>query len=145
MNIAKIMVPKAVTVCLNATCTVRQGVEIMRRHGYTAIPVIDEGGMFVGCVHDRDFLRFLLDSGTADMHEHEQHLITEILRKDFCPPLPITAGEEEVIDATLRQNFVPIVDDRGCLCGIVTRRMVIAHLAGREVPTEPDEFADHQM
>ena len=33
----------------------------------------------------------------------------------------------------MQQNFVPIVDDRGCFCGIVTRRSVIAALAGAEV------------
>ena len=55
------------------------------------------------------------------------------MRRDFCPPLGITAGDDEVIDALLQQNFVPIVDDRGCFCGIVTRKSVIAALAGAEV------------
>lgn len=144
MNIAKIMLPRAVTVCLPSHETIRQGLEVMRRHGYTAIPVVDADGKFVGCVHDRDFLRFLLDNdGDAAIREHR--CVGEITRRDFCPPLPITADGDEVIDATLRQNFVPIVDDRGCLCGIVTRRRVIAWLSGREVPSTPDEFADSQM
>ena len=52
-----------------------------------------------------------------------------IFRPDFCPALDIQASETDVIDAVLQQNFVPIVDDRGCLCGIVTRRYVILYLA----------------
>ena len=55
------------------------------------------------------------------------------MRQDFCPPLGIAADDDEVIDAVMQQNFVPIVDDRGCFCGIVTRRSVIAALAGAEV------------
>ena len=55
-----------------------------------------------------------------------------IFRPDFCPALDIQASETDVIDAVLQQNFVPIVDDRGCLCGIVTRRSVILYLAEKD-------------
>ena len=41
---------------------------------------------------------------------------------DFCPPLGIRATRIKVAQALLRQNFIPIVDDRNCFCGIVTRR-----------------------
>ena len=33
------------------------------------------------------------------------------------------------MQATLNQNFVPIVDGRGALCGILTRRSMIEYLA----------------
>ena len=134
MNIAKIMVPKALTVCMNATDSVRQGTEIMRRHGYTAIPVLDSEGRFLGCVNDRDFLRFIVTEENYSPERQEQVTVGQIMRRDFCPPVPITASSGELIDAVLQQNFVPIVDDRGCLCGIVTRRLVIAELAGRDLP-----------
>lgn len=134
MNIAKIMVPKALTVCLRDTDSVRRGVEVMRRHGYTAIPVLDASGKFIGCVNDRDFLRYIVTLGNFDPADHERRTVGEIMRRDFCPPVPITGSEDQVIDAALRQNFVPVVDDRGCLCGIITRRMIIAELTGREVP-----------
>ncbi len=142
MNIARIMVPKALTVCLNADSTVRQGVEVMRRHGYTAIPVLDGDGRFLGCVNDRDFLRYIVTQGHTNPAEHERHTVGEIMRRDFCPPLSITASEDQIVDASLQQNFVPIVDDRGALCGIVTRRMVIAELAGRALPPLGGEFSE---
>ena len=50
-------------------------------------------------------------------------------RKADCPPISIDADETEVVHAALNQNFVPIVDSRNTLCGILTRRGVIAHLA----------------
>ena len=43
MNIAKIMIPKVCTVFIHEDDTVRQGIEVMKRHGYTAIPVLDPG------------------------------------------------------------------------------------------------------
>lgn len=129
MNIAKIMIPRACTVFLNEKQTVRQGWEIMTRNGYTAIPVLDAEQHYIGCVSEGDFLRHILDTGSLDKMEMENHRVRELVRRDFCPPLSIDADEGDVIRATLNQNFVPIVDSRNTLCGILTRRGVIAYLA----------------
>ena len=133
MNIPKILTPKAMTAYIGADDTVRQGLEVMRRHGYTAIPVLGEHGEYIGCITEGDFLRHILSTGSTSMKAQERYRIGELVRRDFCPPLGIAADDDEVIDAVLQQNFVPIVDDRGCFCGIVTRKSVIAALAGAEV------------
>ena len=132
MNIAKIMIPRACTVFLNEKQTVRQGWEVMTRNGYTAIPVLDAEQHYIGCVSEGDFLRHILDTGSLDKMEMENHRVRELVRRDFCPPLSIDADESDVIRATLNQNFVPIVDSRNTLCGILTRRGVIAHLAEKD-------------
>ena len=132
MNIPKILTPKAMTAYIGADDTVRQGLEVMRRHGYTAIPVLGEHGEYIGCITEGDFLRHILSTGSTSMKAQERYRIGELVRRDFCPPLGIVADDDEVIDAVLQQNFVPIVDDRGCFCGIVTRRSVIAALANAE-------------
>ena len=132
MNIPKILTPKAMTAYIGADDTVRQGLEVMRRHGYTAIPVLGEHGEYIGCITEGDFLRHILSTGSTSMKAQERYRIGELVRRDFCPPLGIAADDDEVIDAVLQQNFVPIGDDRGCFCGIVTRRSVIAALANAE-------------
>lgn len=132
MNIAKIMTPKYSTACLQEDSTVRQGLEIMRRYGYTAIPVLDQDGRYRGCITEGDFLRHILQVGSTELKDHEKYRVGDIFRPDFCPALGIQASETEVIDSVLQQNFVPIVDGRGCLCGIVTRRSVILYLAQKE-------------
>ena len=129
MNIAKIMIPKALTVFLNEKQTVRQGWEIMTRNGYTAIPVLDAEQHYIGTVSEGDFLRHILDAGSLDKTEMENHRVRELVRRDFCPPICIDADDTEVVHAALNQNFVPIVDSRNTLCGILTRRGVIAYLA----------------
>ena len=136
MNIAKIMTPKYSTACLQESSTVRQGLELMRRYGYTAIPVLNQEGKYMGCVTEGDFLRHVMTAGTTDLKEHEKYRVGMIYRPDFCPALSIGASRDEVIQAVLQQNFVPIVDDRGCLCGIVTRRSVILELAKEETAQE---------
>ena len=129
MNIAKMMIPKALTVFLNEKQTVRQGWEIMIRNGYTAIPVLDAEQHYIGTVSEGDFLRHILDTGSLDKTDMENHRVRELVRRDFCPPIGIDAEETEVVHAALNQNFVPIVDSRNTLCGILTRRGVIAYLA----------------
>lgn len=131
MNIAKIMIPKSLTVFLHDADTVRQGLETMSRHGYTALPVLDGNGGYIGSVNEGDFLRCVLAAGSTDSRALENHRIGEILRRDFCPALPIDAEESAVVDAVLQQNFVPIVDARNMLCGIVTRHRLICYLTDR--------------
>ena len=128
MNIAKIMTPKVFTVFLHETDTVRQGLEVMKRHGYTAIPVLDLEDKYLGCISEGDFLWHILAKGSADWKEQEKYRIGELLRRDFCEPLDIEADRDKVIEALLKQNFVPIVDSRNVLCGIVTRRSAMEYL-----------------
>ena len=129
MNIAKIMIPKCLTTFLTENQTVRQGGEIMTRNGYTAITVIDAEHHYIGSVSEGDFLRYIFSVGSLDKRDMEDHKVRELVRLDFCPPLNIDASEADVINSSLKQNFVPIVDSRNTLCGILTRRVVIEYLA----------------
>ena len=63
MNIAKIMIPKSLTVFLNENDTLRQGFELMTEKGYTALPVLDDHGAYVGSVNEGDFLRYIMRNG----------------------------------------------------------------------------------
>ena len=132
MNIAKIMIPKACTIFLNENQTVRQGWEVMTRNGYTAIPVLDAQQHYIGCVSEGDFLRHILSTGSLEKQNMENHRVKELVRRDFCPPINMDADESKVVHAALNQNFVPVVDSRNTLCGIVTRRGIIAYLAQKD-------------
>lgn len=128
MNIAKIMIPKVMTAFLYDKNTVRQGLEVMTRYGYTAVPVLDDDDCYLGCVTEGDFLRHVMAVGSTQKHDHEHYRIGEIFRRDFCPAVDIDAPEEQVISAILNQNFLPVVDGQGKLCGIITRKSVISYL-----------------
>ena len=129
MNIAKMMIPKVCTAFLHENNTIRQGLETMTHHGYTAIPVLDENQHYVGSITEGDFLRYMMEKGTTDNRELEKDCIRDILRRDFCPALSMDSDDETILAAILNQNFVPIVDCRNVLCGILTRRGLIADLA----------------
>ena len=53
--------------------------------------------------------------------------ITDILRKDRNPAVPVTAPIEELLTRAMNQNFIPVTDDLGSLIGIVTRKTIIKY------------------
>ena len=64
--------------------TLRQGLEKMRAHSYTAIPVITRDGKYVGTVSEGDFLWHIIDKKTSgDIEEQEEFRIRDILRHDL--------------------------------------------------------------
>lgn len=48
VNIARIMIPKISVAAVHANDTVRQGLEIMKYHRYTSIPVLDDQDVYLG-------------------------------------------------------------------------------------------------
>lgn len=141
MNVFMLLIPKSDCCVLRDTDTLRQGLEKMRHHGHTALPVITKDGLFAGCVSEGDFLWHLLSHG-GDMRAQEQYLVKDILRHGFNPAVNSTVTMDELLERATEQNFIPVVDDRGCLCGIITRRRIMrAMLVERNFVPPAAEFA----
>jgi CBS domain-containing protein len=132
MNVAFFLIPKSQTAFIEDDDTFRQGLEKMRYHGYTAIPVIDKAGRYVGTLTEGDFLWHIIDIGGASMEECEELHIADILRPDRNPPVKITARVEELMERLLTQNFLPVTDDNGAFIGIVTRQKVIEYFKSKQ-------------
>lgn len=132
MNAAFFLIPKSQTAFIEDDDTFRQGLEKMRYHGYTAIPVIDKAGRYVGTLTEGDFLWHIIDIGGASMEECEELHIADILRPDRNPPVKITARVEELMERLLAQNFLPVTDDNGAFIGIVTRQKVIEYFKSKQ-------------
>lgn len=127
MNILMLLKPKSTVKYIFDTNTLRQGIEKMRAHSYTAIPVISEDGKYVGTVSEGDFLYYLLDLRNNKINEKEKHSVKDIIRKDFNPAVRIDVSMDEVLRRAESQNFVPVVDDWGTFIGIVTRQDIIKY------------------
>ncbi len=125
MNVIKLLKPKCSVACLTMDSSVRQGLEKMKFHGYTAIPVIDSEGKYVSTVTEGDFLWKIFSEDVLNMRDLERIPLSEILRMDWNTPINITATFEDLLTRITEQNFVPVVDDRGVFIGIITRKDVI--------------------
>ncbi|MGN0987531.1 MAG: CBS domain-containing protein [Otoolea sp.] len=136
MNIAYFLLPKARVAYLYDDCTFRQGLEKMRHHGYTAIPVISRSGQYIGTVSEGDFLWRLLSEETERQHtmkDLEQLQVRDILRGNQYLPVRITVTMDELLDSAMNQNFIPVVDDSGSFIGIVTRKDIIRYFAEQKL------------
>ena len=127
MNFLMLLKPKDTVQYLHESNTLRQGIEKMRAHGYTAIPVISDDGTYVGTVSEGDFLYFILDQRDNSIKTKEQHHIRDILRPNFNPAVRINVSMDVLLERALNQNFVPVTDDYGVFIGIVTRQDIIRH------------------
>ncbi|MBQ1815265.1 MAG: CBS domain-containing protein [Ruminococcus sp.] len=127
MNIIMLLKPKETVKYIYEDSTLRQGLEKMRAHSYTALPVINKEGKYIGTVSEGDFLYYILDKQSNNMRANEKYKISDILRPDFNPAVKINVSMDEVLNRALNQNFVPVTDDFDTFIGIVTRQDIIKH------------------
>ena len=125
MNVIMLLKPKTTVQYIFEDNTLRQGLEKMRAHSYTAIPVISQDGKYVGTVSEGDFLYYILDQRNNSLKAKEKHLVRDILREGFNPAVRIDVTMDELLERAMRQNFVPVTDDFDTFIGIVTRRAII--------------------
>ncbi|MEG1658617.1 MAG: CBS domain-containing protein [Oscillibacter sp.] len=142
MNIAYFLRPKNSVAYLYDDCTFRQGLEKMRHHGYTAIPVINREGKYIGTVSEGDFLWRLLAGETdaekgISLKDTEQWRVRDILQENNYPSARITVSMEELLTNAMQQNFIPVVDDLGNFIGIVTRKDILRYFADQKEEEEP--------
>lgn len=131
MNIASFLLPKLEVAYLRDDMTIRQGLEKLRRSGYTAIPVIDTEDKYVGVVSEGDFLWNLLERAERPEHmtlkELEHGRIRDILQRGKVNAVCIDTDMEELLEQAKKQNFVPVIDDRSVFIGIITRSDIIKY------------------
>ena len=125
MNAILMLKPKATVAFLYNDCSVRQGLEKMRAHGFTSIPVISRKGQYCGSITEGDFLWYLIDNRSAELKFLETSTIDDVVRGDFNPPVKVDVDVNELIGRALTQNFIPVVDDRNLFIGIITRQDII--------------------
>ena len=130
MNVIGMMRPKYSTTYLEAEDTLRDGLEIMKKSGYTAVPVIDREGKYVGTVKEGEFLWKLLEYGESILDDVR---IKDIIRQGWNLAATDEEDADSLIHRAMTQNFVPVVDDRGCYIGIITRRDIIQSILNKKV------------
>lgn len=131
MNIASFLQPKLDVAYLRDNMTLRQGLEKLKRSGYSAIPVIDSEDRYVGVVSEGDFLwNILANNETLEgitMKRTEYLTVRDIIQNGKIRAVCIDTNMEQLLEQAKNQNFVPVIDDRSIFIGIVTRRDIITY------------------
>jgi CBS-domain-containing membrane protein len=129
MNIAFFLIPKNEVVCLNAKTTMRQALERMERHGFAAVPLVDDNGCYAGTITEGDLLWKLKNTPGLGINGMEKVLLKDIAIRAKNRPVRIDSRIVDLLMLASEQNFVPVVDDQEVFIGIVRRREIIAYCA----------------
>jgi CBS domain-containing protein len=131
MNVAFFLLPKESVVTLTPNHTMRQALERMERHGYTAVPLVDEHGKYAGTITEGDLLWKMKNTPDLRFNDTERILLLEVPRRRNVDPVRIDAVMDDLINLAKTQNFVPVVDDTDVFIGIIRRSDLIEYCYGK--------------
>lgn len=127
-NVLFLLTPKAQTSCLKDNMNIRQALEKMKAHGHSAIPLITKEGEYIGTVSEGDLLNHIVENNVYNLEDLENVSIKDLKRKEDFSAVKVEADISELVEEIVNNNFVPVVDDRNVLMGIVTRKTVMQTL-----------------
>lgn len=136
MNIAFFLTPKSDVVYETLNSTMRQVIERMEYHRYTAVPIIDDKGKYVGTITEGDLLWKLKNTPELSIKNTNGIKVPDIPRRVINKPVSINADMESLINLAVNQNFVPVIDDEGIFIGIIKRSDIINYFYDYMVKTE---------
>ncbi|MGM9974275.1 MAG: CBS domain-containing protein [Clostridiaceae bacterium] len=128
MNIAFFLTPKLEVIYESVEGSMGQALKSMEKHGYSAIPLIDKAGRYVGTLTEGDLLWKLKNTPGLTFEKVDEVPIREIPRKTKHESVYINANIESLLTLASRQNFVPVVDDNGTFIGIIKRSDIINYI-----------------
>jgi len=142
LNIAFFLLPKKEVVYLPVKCTIRQALEKMEYHRYTAIPLIDDQGKYAGTLTEGDLLWKMKNTPGLTFKDTAKIYLSEVPRRITNNPVRIDAEIEDLLSLAIVQNFVPVVDDNDIFIGIIRRREIMEYY-GKTLLTD-DKEADSE-
>lgn len=130
-SVGEIMVPRTDIIGLAPGATVGEAVALVRGHGFSRLPVVSEDRERIeGMVHSRDLLGLPHDRPVDDLVRPLPHV-----------PESKTCDELFKELQARRQHMAVVVDEHGCLAGIVTLEDLLEELVG-EIEDEYDTRTD---
>lgn len=126
-NISFFLIPKQDVVYLTTNATMRQALEKMEYHRYSAVPLIDSMGKYVGTLTEGDLLWQMKNTPGLSFENTNKISINDIPQRVQNISVRISAKMEDLIELAITQNFVPVVDDNDVFIGIVRRREIIEY------------------
>ncbi len=127
MNIMFFLTPKSDVAYIYNDYSLRQALEKMEYHKYSAIPIIDRKGCYVGTITEGDLLWYIKNEEDLSLKDAEDVAVMSIPRRMDNLPVHVDSNMEDLISKALNQNFVPVIDDHNVFIGIITRKDIIQY------------------
>jgi len=124
MNILAFIKPKNDVVFVYDDFTIKEAMDKLEKYRFTAIPILNRDGNYVGTLSEGDILWKLRASGsTLEIIQREPVSLIKRFRDNA--PIKMNAQMDELIGKATDENFVPVVDDHNLFIGIVTRKVIL--------------------
>ncbi|MDP1850934.1 MAG: hemolysin family protein [Candidatus Planktophila sp.] len=137
--VRELMVPRTEMVWIEKDKTLRQGLSLALRSGFSRIPVVGTGpDNIIGIVYVKDLAKRALDHHEAEQSESiEQHMRPA----NFIPEIKMA---DELLKEMQRNqiHLAVVVDEYGGTAGIITIEDIIEEIVG-EIEDEFDDGEDH--
>lgn len=130
MNIAFFLLPKTEVAFVSSSATIRQALEKMEYHKYTAVPIINSDGKYIGTLTEGDLLWKIKELGLC-FETINKVFISDIKRRLDNTPVHINANMDDLLSLAAVQNFVPVIDDNEIFIGIIRRKEIIEYYASK--------------
>jgi CBS-domain-containing membrane protein len=127
MKIASFLLPKDEVAFITSSASMQEALEQLEHHYYTALPIVDNEGKYVGTLSEGDLLWKLKNTPGIDFDNLQHVPVSEIEKHIHNESVSINAQMEDMLALAADQNFVPVVDDESIFIGIIRRKDIIAY------------------
>ncbi|AIQ30704.1 CBS domain-containing protein [Paenibacillus sp. FSL R7-0297] len=127
MEISSFLLPKDQVAFITSSISMREALEQLENHYYSAIPIIDEEGKYVGTLSEGDLLWKLKNTEGLSFENMTGVTVGTIQRHVHNESVEIHAQMEDMLTLAADQNFVPVVDGSGIFLGIIRRKDIIEY------------------
>ncbi|WP_342556227.1 CBS domain-containing protein [Paenibacillus sp. FSL R7-0652] len=127
MEISYFLLPKAEVAYIKSTASMKDAIEQLESHHYTAIPVIDPDGKYVATLSEGDLLWKMRNTPGLTFDNMDQVQVQEISNRIYNECVYIEAEMEDMLTLAADQNFVPVVDIDRVFLGIIRRKDIIEY------------------
>ncbi|GGF88685.1 inosine-5-monophosphate dehydrogenase [Paenibacillus albidus] len=127
MEISSFLLPKYQVAYITSSMSMLEALEQLEQHHYTAIPIIDTEGKYVGTLSEGDLLWKLRQTPDLTFEKMAEVPVSEIQKHVHNESVFIKAQMEDMLTLAADQNFVPVVDAEGLFIGIIRRKDIIEY------------------
>jgi len=125
MNILACLTPKSDVDYVTDEATLFKVLQTMENRNYSAIPIINKKGRYVGTITSGDILGCIKENFNLSVKDSAKFPIRNVRRTRDYKAIGANTQMEGILDVAVDQNFVPVVDDEDNFIGILTRKAIL--------------------
>ncbi|WP_040948858.1 CBS domain-containing protein [Gorillibacterium massiliense] len=127
MQVSDFLLPKDKVAYITSSVSMLEAAEKLQHHHYTAIPIIDLAGKYIGTLSEGDILWKMKETPGLTFENMGSVPITEIRNRFHNECVPIDASMEDMLTLAADQNFIPVIDKNKQFAGIIRRKDIIEY------------------